>query len=210
MPALPSSATSEATTERARFVLVVSGRRLIAEALQDLLATQRGVEELREAEPTPGRSTLIVDLDEPGVERHQLAEMVTERRGVRRIGFYDAFTSPIAQLAFELGLTLVLPLSSPVEHLVDLVLAHRRDSHATTAVGLSPDELLRLNSLTPRELEVLNHVALGRPVRLVANLMGITVHTVETHKRRCFAKLGVQRQAHAVALAVSAGMISSA
>lgn len=212
---------SEATSGRSRRILVVSGRRLIAEALQDLLLAQPSVEtcvavcdaaRLRDTDTHTDTgfrpSTVIIDLDEPGCDRSDLTWIVERSPEARRMGFYDAFTSPNAQTAFELGLTVLLPLSSSLEHVVHLVLADRRDSSATRAVGMTPLQLARLNSLTPRELEVLDHIARGRPVKVVAGLLGITVHTVETHKRRCFAKLGVQHQAHAVTLAASAGMIS--
>jgi len=209
---------SEAATARARSILVISGRRLIAEALRELLRTQAGVEDcvaacdiesVRDAVRASPPSTFVIDLDDPGCGGRQLTEIIEESPDARRIGVYDVFTSPNAQMAFELGLTVLVPLASRLEHLVESVLADRRHSSATAAVGLTSQELARLNSLTPRELEVLNHIALGRPVKAVAGLLGVTVHTVETHKRRCFAKLGVQQQAHAVALAASAGMISS-
>lgn len=194
----------------------MSGRRLIGGALGELLADRSEVEEwaaawgraplaetLRRAPPT----TIIVDLDDPGCERDELISLLAGVTGARRIGVYDTFTAPNGQLAFDLGLTVLVPLTSPLDHVIELVMESARDSSATSAVGLTADQLARLSSLTPRELEVLHHVARGRSVKAAAALMGVTVHTVDTHKRRCFAKLGVQQQAHAVALATSAGLI---
>lgn len=197
--------------------MVVSVRRLIAEAIQELLRAQPGVGNCAVAWDIAGLRALIgaappsmfvIDLDEPGCGRRELADAL-EGAGARRIGIYDTFTSPHARMAFDLGITVLLPHSCALDHLVESVLADRRHSSATAAVGLTSQELARLSSLTPRELEVLDHIARGRPVKAVAGLLGITVHTVETHKRRCFAKLGVQQQAHAVALAAGAGMIST-
>ncbi len=207
----------ERATGRGRNILVVSGRRLIAEALRDELSTQPGVRSCRvactiraaeEALWASPPSTFVIDLDEPGFgDTDHLTNLIGGNPATRRVGVYDTFTSPNAQMAFDLGITVLLPLSSTLDHLVDSVLADRHQSSATAAVGLTSQELARLNLLTSRELEVLNHIAQGRPVKVVARLLGITAHTVETHKRRCFAKLGVQQQAHAVALAASAGMI---
>lgn len=191
---------------------------MIAEALAELLRAQPGVEDCVVAGnvaragsdvASTRPSTLVIDLDEPGRHRGELVALIEDSPGARRIGVYDTFTSPHAQMAFELGITVLLPLASGLGHLQESVLADRLHSSATAAVGLTSEELARLNSLTPRELEVLDHLARGRPVKAVAGLLGITVHTVETHKRRCFAKLGVQQQTHAVALAASAGMIGS-
>ncbi len=211
-----SSEMSSGDRGRARNILVVSGRRLIAGALGELLADHPEVESwavawdgnrlagaMRRLPPT----TVLVDLDDPGCSPERLIAFLTGAPRARRIGVYDTFTAPNGQLAFELGLTVLVPLTSPLDHVVKLVVEAAHDSSATSAVGLTADQLSRLSSLTPRELEVLSHVARGRSVRSAAALMGVTVHTVDTHKRRCFAKLGVQQQAHAVALATSAGLI---
>lgn len=203
---------------RARSVLVVSGRRLIAEAIQELLRAQRKVEDgvvawnidqLGDAVRACCPSTVIVDLDEPGCGAGELAEAIEVSPHARRIGVFDVFTVSHAQLAFDLGLTVLLPLTSTLEHLLGSILADGGRTAATPTVGLTRRQLARLHSLTPRELEVLNHIARGRSVKAIAGLLGITTHTVATHQRRCFAKLGVQRRAHAVALAASAGLISS-
>ena len=44
--------------------------------------------------------------------------------------------------------------------------------------------------------------------RRVAAHMGISPKTVENHKQRIFCKLGVQNQAHAVAVAMRRGLLS--
>jgi DNA-binding CsgD family transcriptional regulator len=43
----------------------------------------------------------------------------------------------------------------------------------------------------------------------VAEAMGISPKTVENHKQRIFSKLGVQNQAHAVAVAMRQGLLSA-
>jgi LuxR family transcriptional regulator/LuxR family quorum-sensing system transcriptional regulator CciR len=45
--------------------------------------------------------------------------------------------------------------------------------------------------LSPREREVLDWVARGKTNAAIAQIMGLSVHTVGTHLRRIFAKLGV-------------------
>ena len=46
--------------------------------------------------------------------------------------------------------------------------------------------------------------------RLLAVSLGITRKSVENHKQRIFAKLGVQSQANAVAVAVGSGLLDPA
>jgi two-component system nitrate/nitrite response regulator NarL len=52
--------------------------------------------------------------------------------------------------------------------------------------------------LTLREMEVLNAMAEGLPTKATARLLGVAIKTVETHKTRVFAKLGVRNQAQLV------------
>ncbi len=52
--------------------------------------------------------------------------------------------------------------------------------------------------LTLREMEVLNAMADGLSTKAAARLLGVTVKTVENHKTRVFAKLGLRSQAQLV------------
>lgn len=62
--------------------------------------------------------------------------------------------------------------------------------------------------LTQREIAVLTLVCHGFTARIIAERLAISPHTVEHHKRHIFEKLGVQSQAHAVSVALRAGLIS--
>ena len=64
--------------------------------------------------------------------------------------------------------------------------------------------------LSPREVEVLHAISVGSTTRRVAEIMGISPKTVENHKQHIFAKLGVQNQAHAVAVATRQGLLPAA
>ncbi|MGQ0519605.1 MAG: response regulator transcription factor [Actinomycetota bacterium] len=63
-------------------------------------------------------------------------------------------------------------------------------------------------SLTPRQVEVLRLVGNGATTREISQALGISPKTVENHKQRLFARLGVQNQAHAVAVAIRDGLLS--
>jgi DNA-binding CsgD family transcriptional regulator len=62
--------------------------------------------------------------------------------------------------------------------------------------------------LTDREVQVLGAFGGGDSTRGVANRMGISPKTVENHKQAIFAKLGVQNQSHAVAVALRRGLLN--
>jgi DNA-binding NarL/FixJ family response regulator len=65
------------------------------------------------------------------------------------------------------------------------------------------------STLTGRELEVLRLIGAGRTTRQISDALGISQRTVENHKRRIFAKLDVQSQAHAVASAARLGLLAA-
>ena len=61
--------------------------------------------------------------------------------------------------------------------------------------------------LTAREVEVVEAIADGLSNRVIGRRLGITEKTVDNHKQRIYAKLGVQSQAHAVAVTLATGVL---
>lgn len=61
---------------------------------------------------------------------------------------------------------------------------------------------LRSVSLTPREAEVLHHIALGCTYEQAADRLGVSLHTVCTHLKNAYRKLGVRSGAAAVMRAI--------
>jgi DNA-binding NarL/FixJ family response regulator len=64
-----------------------------------------------------------------------------------------------------------------------------------------------VQSLTPREIEVLAMLAEGLGNKAIAERLGISDHTVKTHVAAVFAKLGVSTRAEAVASAARLGLL---
>ena len=62
----------------------------------------------------------------------------------------------------------------------------------------------RIASLSPREREVLDGLVAGRPNKVIAFDLGISVRTVEVHRARMMERLGTRKLADAVRLAVLA------
>jgi len=63
--------------------------------------------------------------------------------------------------------------------------------------------------LTPREREVLQLVAEGRTTKQVAEVLGITVKTAESHRSRLMLKLGIHEIAGLVRYAVRRGLVQA-
>jgi DNA-binding CsgD family transcriptional regulator len=61
--------------------------------------------------------------------------------------------------------------------------------------------------LTPREKEVLQHVADGRSSVEIAELLGVSPKTVETHRARLMVKLAAPNSAALVRAAIRLGLV---
>jgi DNA-binding CsgD family transcriptional regulator len=67
-------------------------------------------------------------------------------------------------------------------------------------------KLLELG-ITPRELEILEHIASGKSTREIAEALFVSENTVKTHASRVFDKLNVNRRTQAVQTGRELGLI---
>ena len=68
----------------------------------------------------------------------------------------------------------------------------------------------RIAGLTPRERDVLDGLVAGRPNKLIAYDLGISVRTVEVHRARMMERLGARQLAEAIRLGVMARLSAGA
>lgn len=61
--------------------------------------------------------------------------------------------------------------------------------------------------LSRREREILNWMARGKSNGVISEILGISAHTVDTHVRRIFTKLGVQDRTTAAIRGIGSGLI---
>jgi two-component system response regulator FixJ len=69
------------------------------------------------------------------------------------------------------------------------------------------DAVRRVASLSRRERDVLNGLMAGRPNKLIAYELGISVRTVEVHRARMMDRLGVRQLSEAIRLGVMARLM---
>lgn len=75
-------------------------------------------------------------------------------------------------------------------------------AHQSSARAL----LARIEGLSARERELMHHVAAGKLNKVIADEMHISVRTVEVHRSRVFAKLGVRSAAELATLLARTGL----
>jgi two-component system response regulator FixJ len=68
----------------------------------------------------------------------------------------------------------------------------------------------RIATLSPRECEVLDGLLAGRPNKVIAFDLGISVRTVEVHRARMMERLGTRQLAGAIRLAIMASLAPAA
>ncbi|HUZ48071.1 MAG TPA: response regulator transcription factor [Terriglobia bacterium] len=82
-------------------------------------------------------------------------------------------------------------------------------SQAVVEAYLTKDELAPQENLTPRELQVLQLVAEGKTTKEVANLLGVSFKTAESHRTRIMEKLDIHETAGLVRYAIRKGVIQA-
>jgi RNA polymerase sigma factor (sigma-70 family) len=153
------------------------------------------------------RGCVLIDLRLEGIDGLQLQARLAEL-GIRMpvvfvTGHGDVGTARDALKAGAFDF-----IEKPVDNdrLVEIVAAalaadaEAAQRHEQTAVLAA-----RLQRLTQREREVMEHVVAGRHNREIAAQLGISPRTVEVYKARLMDKLDVRRVADLVKLALEAG-----
>ena len=68
----------------------------------------------------------------------------------------------------------------------------------------------RLESLTPKERQVLEFIVAGDPNKVVARKLDVSIRTVENHRQRIFQKMGADSLAELVRYSMTAGVLVEA
>ena len=134
---------------------------------------------------------LVSDIRMPQMSGLQLQEELA-RRGIRLpLVFVTAHGDvPLAVEAMRKGASNFLEKPFSEQALVDALrtaLAHSRNRGAG---GGMADELLA--KLSPRERQVLDLVVASKPNKIIADILGISIKTVELHRANMMSKLGVR------------------
>jgi FixJ family two-component response regulator len=159
------------------------------------------VEFLQEHDPSvPG--CVVLDLAMPGLDGLELQQALARQSADRPIIFLTGHGSvPMSVIAMRAGA--VDFLLKPVKR-CDLLLAVTRaaERDKMTRCAHTERRTIRelLETLTPREREVLTHVIAGSLNKQIAAGLGTVEKTIKVHRSRMMAKMGVRTVAELVRL----------
>jgi RNA polymerase sigma factor (sigma-70 family) len=140
------------------------------------------------------RGCLVLDVRMPGMSGLDLQSRLLEMGSSIPIIFVTAHGDiPMAVDAVKSGATDFIQKPFRDQELLDKI----QEALASDERARSREEELahirtRLESLTPREAEVMDLVVAGKPNKNIARTLGISQRTVEIHRARVMEKMGVR------------------
>jgi DNA-binding NarL/FixJ family response regulator len=214
-------------------VLVVDDHEMFSEALELLLGRQPDVElvgsardaaeamQMLDVEPHVLPHVVLMDLDMPGTDGIEATRQIRERLPGTKVVLLTAIQSPeVIAEALSAGACGYVPKTRAVDDLMDVVrraaageiVLPERDLAAVLDQLRGPQVSAAeaaLGRLTPRETEILRSLADGRTSNQVAQSLGISALTVQSHVKNILAKLGVHSKIEAVTIAWRFGLATA-
>jgi DNA-binding NarL/FixJ family response regulator len=151
----------------------------------------------------------LMDLRLPDVSGIEAMIAICTEFTTARIILLTTFDGDVEiQRALEAGARAYMLKSMPPDELVDVIRqVHAGKKRVPPEVAAHLAEHYSDESLTPRELEVLSHVAGGNRNRDIAERLFISEETVKVHIKHIMEKLGASDRTQAITIAVRRGII---
>jgi len=207
----------KAESDRIR-VLAADDHPLVRAGIAAMLATKPDLElvaEVRDGAEAIERfealrpDVVLMDLQMPGVGGLAAIRAIRAIDPDARVIALSTFDGDAdIHRALSAGALAYLLKDAGIEQLADAIrsaAAGKRVVPATVAMKLA--EFTPRADLTPRELEVLQHVARGLGNKEIAAAIGRSAETVKAHLESIFQKLDARDRAHAVTIAIQRGFI---
>lgn len=143
---------------------------------------------------------LVLDVRMPGMSGLELQQQLNVRGAVIPVIFITGHGDvPMAVEAMQQGAFDFLQKPFRDQDLIDRIQrALERDARSRAALAEHARIRERLDSLTPREREVLALMARGMPNKIMAAELGISQRTIEIHRARVMEKSGAASLAQLV------------
>lgn len=200
-------------------VVIADDHRIFLQGLSELLAGSPGItvagtagdgEEALAVTRAVRPDVLILDLTMPILDGFTVATRLREEGSPVRVLLLSMHKDAAhVRHALELGVAGYVLKDDAFEQLaaaVAQVAAGGRFVSVEAGRSLAAMEAEGGELLTPRERDVVSLIAAGRSTREIAERLGISVKTVETHRQHIMAKLGCRKVTDIVLYAVRAGL----
>ncbi len=157
------------------------------------------------SEDRPG--CLVLDIRMPGMSGLELQQKLNEKHSILPIIFITGHGDvPMAVEAMQAGAVDFIQKPFRDQDLIDRInQALEKDSSNRAALGERNDIRRRLDTLTPREREVLDLVVHGKANKVIAGDLKLSQRTVEIHRARVMEKMQASSLAHLVRMVLEVG-----
>jgi DNA-binding NarL/FixJ family response regulator len=166
---------------------------------------KEAIEEFRRHEP----DVTLMDLRLPDMSGISAVASIRTDFPEARVIMLTTFEGDVEiQRALLAGARGYLLKSTPREELVEVIRkVHSGRKHLPNEVAQSLAEHISSDSLTEREIEVLQQIAKGERNRDIGERLSISEETVKVHIKHIMDKLGAKDRTQAVAIGIRRGVI---
>jgi two-component system response regulator FixJ len=170
--------------------------------------SHRSPVELLQNPPTQG--CLLLDLCMPGLDGLEVQVQLNARGSRLPIIIMSGIGSVASAVrAMKLGAIDYLEKPFSEDALIDAIEIAFRLGGRPMAAKEAVAACEQVAALSTREREVLDLLVAGHPHKVIAADLGISVRTVEVHRKRMLGRLGVRTAAEAIRLAVIASLFAN-
>jgi FixJ family two-component response regulator len=147
---------------------------------------------------------LVLDVRMPGMSGLELQEKLEELHSTLPIIFLTAHGDvPMAVKAVKAGAVDFIQKPFRDQDLIDKIQhAIEEDARIRTKLADRQEILSRIESLTPREHEVMDMVVAGNANKVIAIDLGLSQRTVEIHRARVMRKMGADSVSQLVQMVI--------
>ncbi len=196
-------------------VILVDDHTLFREGLRRLLESEGDIEVVGEAEEglkalglakVYNPDVAMVDIAMPGLNGLEVTKLIKEsspKTKVIILSVYDRLD--YVRDAKKFGASAYLDKDVSSEVLLEVL---RKVVKGETYFPQLKESKGKRKGLTPREKEVVKLIALGKTSREIAQILGLSVKTVNTHRNNIMRKLEVRNTAGLVRYALFSGLVT--
>ena len=162
---------------------------------------------LADRDPAQTVGCCLLDIRMPGMDGLTLLRALGDEATVLPViimtGHGDV---PMAVKAMKLGALDFIEKPFDAKAMLDAIRSALRSNQAGESSRIDPALVERVERLTPRERDVLEHLVAGRSNKEVGLELGISPRTVEIHRARLMEKMAADSLAQLVRMAIEAGI----